>query len=132
MRYLIAVPILVFATLGFSMADDPNQQEKPKPKEIPLKAPYDERVEIKVWQTLAGGKKVFLSPYPGVPAYRKTAKDGTLMIYLSNAAGTNTHPTIGTELTDKDGVVWLVKKVQGMGPYVCDVEKKPEENKDDR
>lgn len=84
---------------------------------------YEEKVVVR---EKAGDK--LGPPIENVPMHRKDVKGAVAMWVWT--AGTTAKVPKGSELTDKDGVVWVVESTQGAAPsYVCKVAKKPDEKK---
>ncbi|AMV23780.1 hypothetical protein VT84_05165 [Gemmata sp. SH-PL17] len=99
----------------------PGQEKKNPSKD----ESYDEKVSVRKWNG-----KIFIKPVENVPMYRKTDKDGVVKMWTKSQLATDGNPDKGSELTDKDGAVWIVKKIsKGAEFHVCTVEKKPAEKK---
>ena len=100
----------------------------------PLEKPYTEYITVKVYSERlvpdgeTKAKPGFFKPKENVHAHHSTGKDGVER-FIIRAAGKSGSPNeVGpkTEITDKDGVVWVVTKSSaGQGCYFVEAHKKP-------
>lgn len=113
----------LFALLGaFAVlvgAEPTPAQDAPKERE--LKAPYDEWVTFKY--RAIGEKFEFLRPVKAA-AYRKES-EGKVRFFLEGRASGGLTPTPGSQIIDKDEVVWVITKATPNGPHICEVVKQP-------
>jgi hypothetical protein len=101
-------------------ADEPKKEEKKDPTKD---ASYDEKVSVR---RFVNGK-LLTNPAKDVPAFR-LEKGGALKFYTK--AKTAATPTVGTEITDKDGTVFVVERVVengGLGFHMSEVKAKPKD-----
>lgn len=119
----LALGVLV---MGAVQADPP----KPKGRLPDLKAPFTEVVHVKQWS----GQKEFewYKNEPDANAYRAEVKGETQFRLSPEGFGLNGGKLLPkSEITDKDGVVWVVTKFsgpherRGYSEYVAVVTKKP-------
>lgn len=123
------IPVSAFLVLGvFAVSAAAVSDEKKDEK-------YTEKVTLKVW---VEKQKIFLNPMDGIDAYRSKDKDGNERFHLGGKGvlvGTG-KPSVGSEITDKDGAVYTVTKVvlsdsAGKGvPHLCQVTLKTPAKKD--
>lgn len=91
--------VLLFTTFGaLAMPATIDAQEKKSPAD---KDSYTDKMTVKQWN----GAKFFM-PVEDVPAFRTEIK-GKPVIYTKPSSDTAKSPK-GSEITDKDGVVWVV------------------------
>ncbi len=114
----------------FQTHDGKTPADPPIPrKEMPLKAPFTEKVTVKIWASV-DGKKGFLNPIEGVQAHRRDGKEHTLFTlhhtFLQQLKNGDPDKGEQSEITDKDGVTWLVVKVsQTKGAKIAHCTRKP-------
>jgi len=101
MRALIlGVRFMTTALAAEATAADPPKKEKP------LKAPYVERISVKIFVGEHGLE--FLKPHGGIGAYHKTMAGKDCLILNGRELG-GTQPVKAKSLiTDSAGIVWLV------------------------
>jgi hypothetical protein len=98
----------------------------------PLRGIYTEYVTVKVWATLAGGKKGLMAPMPWVKAKRCNRTDGSMAFVLHDTRLSHLKPqpkgAMG-QIVDADGRVYDITAVGGIRPWHCEVTpEKPPEN----
>lgn len=118
MRTAIMLAFLLVLT-GAAQADE---KKSPDPRK---KESYTDKVTVRQW---AGDK--FIDPRDTV-AFKGEFKDApVLYVYTTN---TSINPVAKSEITDKDGVVWVVSKsvetTDNFTFYRCHVTKKPAQKK---
>jgi hypothetical protein len=119
---LRAVIILVglLALTGAATMSTATAQEKKEPRDPKKAESYDEKVAVRSWD----GRK-FAAPVKDVPAFRGTDRDGKPCIWTRAHGATHGNPTKGSELIDKDGVVWIVGAAfKNQWCTICEVHKK--------
>ncbi|MDY3559958.1 hypothetical protein R5W23_001156, partial [Gemmata sp. JC673] len=73
--------------------------------------------------------KKFINPVKNVRVEWSALPNGTKVVYTDSFL---TDTTVGTEITDKDGVVWVVQKaVKGTGYFLNHIKKKDEPKKEE-
>lgn len=126
--------------------ETPIAKVEPKPKKVEF---WTEQVIVRQYvgrEDQPVSEKAFLNPHQNVNAAREVDRTGRLHIFFSHnqSPAPRSVPLRGTEITDKDGVVYVVKEHNGSsgggiyradpeGPdgmvrgygYDCIVEKKP-------
>jgi hypothetical protein len=109
-------------------AQDKKDEKKPNPRKDEMPP---EKVSLRVWDKQRGQ---FLKAQDEIDATRKDdAKRGTVF-YLSGRGviPVTGHATVGSEITDKDGKVYVVNKAtKGTNLYVCDTSPKEVPKKPD-
>lgn len=114
----IALTAGVLTMSDAAIADEPKDEKKEK-KDPANKESYDEKVTVK---QLASGK--FLNPVENVPAFRGEIKDK--MVFYIKPLASNSEAPKGSEITDKDGVVYVSEKVSKASTFhIVYVTKKP-------
>lgn len=111
--FLAAGALTMTATVSDAGQD---KKEAKKPRDG-----YDELVTVKPWSP---PDKRFNNPWENVSAKRNKTKDGKEEFLLSlKDAGES--PAVKSEITDKDGSLYIVTKSNGRvgGNYSCVVEK---------
>ncbi len=98
MRTALTLFALALGAIAMSVAEAP-ADEKKSPSKLENQT---EEVTIRQWNG-----KIFLNPVK-IKIARNETKDG-LYIY-THVRGENQIPKVGSEITDGDGIVWVVKK----------------------
>lgn len=125
---LMALVPLACAKPAPTTSSEESKVSQPQPAVLPdelkadrLEAPWTELVTLKAWD--AQGKK-FLNERKGLKAYRR--EDGSQLFICIQTADILGTPTIKSEITDKDGSIYIVSRVDGDRPArCCSVTQKP-------
>jgi hypothetical protein len=120
MRALGLLALLLGATLVSATALAQEKKEEKKLPDPTKKESYTEKVSVR---RLEGG--ALGNALPDVPAFR-FEKDGAVKFYTHALPGGT--PNKGTEITDKDGAVYVVESVFNqprLGFHVSTVKPKP-------
>ena len=109
------IPLLfTLGTLAMSTAVADDKKRDPQKAES-----YDEVVTVRQWY---GGK--FLNPVKDQPAYR--GENGGKMVFYTKPQADNAKTPKGSEITDKDGTVYVVEKaIEGSDFWINYVKPKP-------
>ena len=120
MRWSLFLTILIGAIAmseTAAVADDKKEPPKKKPNSD-KKESYDEKVSVREF---IGGK--LINPIKDVPMFRWEISGKPVMYLITSKAPK------GSEITDKDGVVWVVTESNKIGTNfthtICGVMKKP-------
>ncbi len=124
-----AIMLASILTLGGLAVNDVDGQvkEDPKPK-AKADEKFDETVILLMWLPR---EKKFTGKGVEWDAYRLATKKGDQLFVLKQKKVSSDRPWVKSEITDKDGTVWTVTKLEGGGDdgYTCTVTKKPVEKK---
>jgi hypothetical protein len=108
---LLAFLFITSGALAMSqVATGDEKKADEKPKSPADKANYTEKVTVKKWAS-----SMFLNPVEGVPAFRGEIKGKT--VFYTRPPASNAHSPKGSEITDKDGVTWVVSDVSVASTY---------------
>src|SRR5678809_61269 len=119
-----AMMLAGFLTGAIAMSDAAvaNGTVEPQKKDKPT-----EKVTLRQWLPKQGK---FVKPTENVDAFRKTIREMETIVLVGQRAALGGGPTPKSEITDKDGVVYVVDKVSGGGgQFICYVTKKEEPKK---
>lgn len=89
---------------------------------LKLTSPFNEYVTVRSLRQREDGRPGFLDDCPNIPAWRKLTRKGQLRIHVRAIILTIAHPTVGSQLIDMHGAVYLVTRVRRGGrQFACDV-----------
>lgn len=112
---------------------DEKKDKKAAPKPNDDKS-YTEKVSVRRCESdTTKGKFLVTNPAKDVPAF-KWEEEGKPTKYFMKVRGASV-PTVGTEITDEAGKVWVVTRVIGgiaQGYSTSEVKEKPAEKKDEK
>lgn len=116
-RHTLTVLFALLITGAMTMSDEAYGQEKKDPTKPDS---FDEVVSVRFWD---GAK--FIKPVDDVRAFRHTDKGGVLWFWTQQNGTTAGNPGKGSELTDKDGKVYVCEKAtKSNGFTICTVKPK--------
>jgi hypothetical protein len=117
--------LLLLFCVGVLAMGKAKTQEKKQEELTENGRTFNEKVTVRVWKE---SQKMFLNPVADQWAVRKDTKKG--LMFDLRGGSTNTTPLKGSEITDKDGNVYVCDEVEAP-PFGCFVtlKKKAEKKK---
>lgn len=120
---LVAVFLFTVGAVAMPNAVAQGKRTQGEKKKKEKESKFNEKVTLRAWDKQ---RKQFLKPQENIDAYRQEIPKKGLVIVLGGREVTpiTGHPTIGSEITDKDSKVYVVSRVEGKRPYFCYVTEK--------
>lgn len=114
-----ALLLLCVFSLGVCVMSTAEAQEK-KPSKAES---YDEKCTVRAFNG-----EIYIKPAQNIAMYRVTDAQGKQRFYVQSKLIDSNQFKSQSEITDKDGVVWIVDEVKSNSTYyLCYVRKKPKD-----